>query len=267
MGSIISPSTRCGATGLRPTFGRVSRHGAMALSWSMDKVGPLCRSVEDCALVLDAIRGADGKDGAVIDAPFTGTHDRDPRTVRVGYDVKAFEEESPDHALDERALATLRQMGFALKPVHAPRLPVGDMLFILEAEAAAAFDDLTRSGRDEMMTRQEEQAWPNVFRAARFIPAVEYIQANRARTVLMEAYERVFDAVDVYVHPTYGGNTLLIANLTGQPTVVLRNGFREDGTPASISFTGRLFGEADTLSVAKAYQDKTGFHLRRPPLA
>jgi Asp-tRNA(Asn)/Glu-tRNA(Gln) amidotransferase A subunit family amidase len=267
LGSIVSPSTRCGATGLRPTFGRVSRHGAMALSWSMDKVGPICRSVEDCALVLDAIRGADDKDGAVIDAPFNWDSQRDPRTLRVGYDVKAFEEESPDHALDEGVLQALRQMGFALKPVELPPLPVGDMLFILEAEAAAAFDDLTRSGRDETMTRQEEQAWPNVFRAARFIPAVEYIQANRARTVLMESYEKVFDAVDVYVHPSFGGNTLLIANLTGQPTVVVRSGFREDGTPASISFTGRLFGEADALLAARAYQDATGFHLRRPPLA
>ncbi len=267
LGSIVSPSQRCGATGLRPTFGRVSRHGAMALSWSMDKVGPICRAVEDCALVLDAIRGADDEDAAAIDAPFPWDAARDPHSLRVGYDAKAFEEESPDKALEEGALRTLRTMGFTLKPVELPPLPVGDMLFILEAEAAAAFDELTRSGRDEQMTRQEEQAWPNVFRAARFIPAVEYIQANRARTLLMKAYEKVFDAVDVYVHPTYGGNTLLIANLTGQPTLVLPHGFREDGTPSSISFTGRLFGEADLLLLAMAFQNRTGFHLRRPPLA
>ncbi len=267
LGSIISPSQRCGATGLRPTFGRVSRHGCMALSWSMDKAGPIARTVEDCALVLDAIRGSDGKDGAVIDAPFAWDAGRDPRTLRVGYDADAFEEKSDDREFDQGALRTLRSMGFALTPVKLPDLPVGDMLFILEAEAAAAFDDLTRSNRDDLLVRQVEQAWPNVFRAARLVPAVEYIQANRARTLLMEAYEKSLEPVDLYVHPTYGGNTLLIANLTGQPSVVVRNGFRADGTPASITFTGRLFGEAELLAVAKAYQDKTGFHRRRPPLA
>jgi Asp-tRNA(Asn)/Glu-tRNA(Gln) amidotransferase A subunit family amidase len=266
LGSIISPSQRCGATGLRPTFGRVSRHGAMALSWTMDKVGPLCRHVEDTALVLDAIRGADGKDGSVIDAPFNWDAERDPKTVRVGYDAEAFEEESDDRAFDQAALRKLRALGFTPKPVKLPELPVGDLLFILEAEAAAAFDELTRSGRDDLMVRQVEQAWPNVFRAARLIPAVEYIQANRARTLLMEQYRAALAEVDVYVHPTYGGKTLLIANLTGQPTVVMPNGFRADGTPAGISFTGRLFGEAELLTVAKAYQDATGFNRRHPPL-
>ena len=267
LGSVVSPATRCGATGLRPTFGRVSRHGGMALSWSMDKVGTLCRAVEDCALVLEAIRGSDGKDGAVIDAPFPWDAGRNPREVRVGYDALAFEEKSDDHSFDEAALAVLRKMGFDLTPVQLPDLPVDQLLFILEAEAAAAFDDLTRSNRDDLMVRQVEDAWPNVFRAARFIPAVEYIQANRARTILMQRFEETMQGVDVYVHPTFGGKTLLATNLTGHPSVVLPNGFRQNGTPTSITFTGRLFGEADLLLVAKAYQEETGFHLKHPPLA
>jgi len=265
LGSIISPSQRCGATGLRPTFGRVSRYGVMALSWTMDKVGPICRSSQDCALVLEAIRGRDGKDEAVIDAGFGWNAGRNPLSLRVGYDAAAFEEESDDSALDQAALATLRRMGYELVPVRLPELPVGDMLFILEAEAAAAFDDLTRSDRDDLLVRQIDEAWPNVFRTARFIPAVEYIQANRVRTILMQQYQDAIAEVDAYVHPTYGGSTLLIANLTGQPSVVVPHGFREDGTPASITFTGQLFGEADLLTVSMAFQNETGDHRRRPP--
>jgi len=265
LGSIISPSQRCGATGLRPTFGRVSRYGVMALSWTMDKVGPICRYSEDCALVLETIRGRDGKDEAVIDAAFGWNARRDPMSLRVGYDVAAFEEESDDNALDQAALATLRGMGYDLVPVTLPDLPVGDMLFILEAEAAAAFDTLTRTNQDDLLVRQIEEAWPNVFRAAQLIPAVEYIQANRVRSILMRRYQESLADVDVYVHPTYGGNTLLIANLTGQPSVVVPHGVREDGTPASITFTGHLFGEADVLAVSKAFQDETKDHQRRPP--
>ena len=272
LGSIISPSQRCGATGLRPTFGRVSRHGAMALSWSMDKVGPICRSVEDCALVLNAIRGTDGKDPGAIDAPLPWNPTQDPIKIRLGYDAEAFEkenedeEESTEQDFDQAALTELRAMGFHPRPIKLPDLPIGDLIFILEAEAAAAFDELTRSNQDDLLVRQIEQAWPNVFRTSRFIPAVEYIQANRARTLLMQQFEKTLEDIDVYVHPTYGGKTLLAANLTGHPSIVLPNGFRKDGTPASITFTGRLFGEADLLLVAKAYQDRTGFHTRRPKL-
>jgi Asp-tRNA(Asn)/Glu-tRNA(Gln) amidotransferase A subunit family amidase len=265
LGSIISPAQRCGVTGLRPTFGRVSRYGVMALSWTMDKVGPICRTSQDCALVLETIRGRDGKDEAVIEAGFGWNAGRNPLSLRVGYDVAAFEEESDDSALDQAALATLRRMGYELVPVRLPDLPVGDMLFILEAEAAAAFDDLTRSDRDDLLVRQIDEAWPNVFRTARFIPAVEYIQANRVRTILMQQYQDAIAEVDVYVHPTYGGNTLLVANLTGQPSVVVPHGLREDGTPASITFTGQLFGEANLLTVSMAFQNETGDHLRKPP--
>ncbi len=268
LGSIISPSHRCGTTGLRPTFGRVSRSGGMALSWSMDKVGPICRTVEDCAVVLDAIRGSDGKDGSVIDAPFAWDARRDPRKVRVGYHKSAFDrDENPEREREQAALASLRGLGFDLIPVELPQMPFSDLLFILEAEAAAAFDELTRSNRDDELVRQIEQAWPNVFRAARLIPAVEYIQANRARTRLMEQYEAVFHEVDVYVHPTFGGGTLRATNLTGHPTLIVRNGFNEeDGTPRSICFTGKLFGEADLCLVGKAWQDATGFHRERPPV-
>ncbi len=270
-GSIVSPSTRCGVTGLRPTFGAVSRHGAMALSWTMDKLGPMCRSVEDCALVYDAIRGPDGRDRTVVDAPFDWRPDRDPTGLRLGYVKRLFEEEPEEdqaewRGFDLATLETLERLGFELVPIELPELPVSALSFILSAEAAAAFDELTRSGRDDLLVRQIERAWPNVFRQARTIPAVEYIQANRVRTLLLGEMDRLMRQVDLYVSPTYGGDNLLLTNLTGHPQVVLPNGFRADGTPTSITFTGRLFGEAELLAVAKAYQDATGFHLRRPAL-
>ena len=265
LGSIISPSQRCGATGLRPTFGRVSRDGCMALSWSMDKIGPIGRSVEDCALVFDAIHGASGGDAAAVDAPFAWDAARGLDGLRIGYQRAAFEEDTPDRASDKAAVAALRRMGVNLVPVTLPDLPSGDMLIILEAEAAAAFDRLTLGDGDDALVRQVEQAWPNVFRSARLIPAVEYIQANRARTLLMRAFEEAVSGVDAFVHPTYAGGALVAANLTGHPAVAVPNGFRADGTPTSISFTGRRFREAELLSTAKEYQDRTGFHRRHPP--
>ena len=270
-GSIVSPSTRCGVTGLRPTFGAVSRHGAMALSWTMDKLGPMCRSVEDCALVYDAIRGPDGKDTTVVESSFDWRPERDPTRLRLGYLKEEFEKEPEEdqaewHAIDLATLETLEKLGFELVPITLPELPVSALSFILTAEAGAAFDELTRDGRDDQLVRQIENAWPNVFRQSRLIPAVEYIQANRVRTLVMRRMEELMQRIDVYVTPTFGGGNLLLTNLTGHPQVVLPNGFRADGTPTSITFTGRLFGEADLLAVAKAYQDATGFHLRRPPL-
>ncbi len=280
-GSIVSPATRCGVTGLRPTFGRVSRQGAMALSWTMDKLGPMCRSVEDCALVFDAIRGADGLDPTAVDAPFRWDAGADSRRLKIGYVESLFQEERGADAEDEeerekarewreidlRTLAALRASGLELTPIELPDLPVSALSFVLSAEAAAAFDELTLSGRDDLLSRQIELAWPNVFRQARTIPAVEYIQANRVRTLLMREMERLMAEIDVYVAPSFGGDNLLLTNLTGHPAVTLPNGFRADGTPTSITFTGRLFGEADLLTVAKAYQDATGHHLRRPPIA
>jgi Asp-tRNA(Asn)/Glu-tRNA(Gln) amidotransferase A subunit family amidase len=271
LGSIVSPCTRCGATGLRPTFGRVSRHGAMALSWSMDKLGPIARSVEDCALVFHAIHGPDGRDASVVDAPYRWEPQQDVKKLRVGY-VRSLFEAKPDegreeqHDLDLASLEELRKLGIELHPIELPSVPVEPLGLILTAEAAAAFDELTRSGKDDLLVRQIEQAWPNVFRQGQTIPAVAYLQANRVRTLAMREMARLMADLDAYVVPSFGGINLLLTNLTGHPAVVLPNGFRKDGTPGSLSFVGRLFGEGEVLAVAKAYQDATGFHLKHPSL-
>ena len=265
-GSIVSPSTRCGTTGLRPTFGRVSRTGCMALSWTMDKIGPICRSVEDCALVFHAIHGADEKDPAAVRMPFYWSPRRRVQKLRLGYLKSAFERDHETKPFDDAALAVLRRLGFRLKPVEWPDYPLGALLVILDSEAAAAFDKITRNRQVDTMVRQGRNSWPNTFRYSRFIPAVEYINANRIRTLLMQDMARVMSDVDVVVTPTFGGGTLLLTNLTGHPAVVLPNGFRKDGTPVSITFIGNLYKESDLLAVAKAYQDATGFHTKHPPL-
>src|ERR1043166_3390064 len=268
LGSISSPSTRCGTTGLRPTFGFVPRTGAMALSWTMDKLGPICRAVEDTAIVLSAIHGPDGHDRTVHNAAFNWDATLDWRKLRVGYLKADFELQPPpppqtspqkeekelsedekkkqaeekanraqamarreyDHKFDEAALAKLRTMGVNLIPVEFPKYPCWSKRRILLAEAAAAFDELTRSGRDKLLTQQTKDDWPNTFRAARFIPAVEYIQANRARTTAMELAAKVFEQVDVIVAPTFS-TQLLITNLTGHPALILPNGLRGDDAP------------------------------------
>jgi Asp-tRNA(Asn)/Glu-tRNA(Gln) amidotransferase A subunit family amidase len=318
LGSISSPSTRCGATGLRPSFGFVPRTGAMALSWTMDKLGPLCRAVEDCAIVLDLIHGPDGKDLATRDAGFAWDANFDWRTLRVGYLKDAFESSRPeepakppaseteveskkrlaadrDHAAararreydrryDQAALDKLRAMGVDLKPVALPNLPYGDMSPLLTAEAAAAFDDLTMSGRDKLLTEQSADDWPNLFRIARFYPAVEYIQANRARTLAIQQMTALFQQVDVIVTPS-GGDQLVATNLTGHPAVIVPNGIRgndapvppkvddgEDdsiggpGTPVSITFLGGLYQDAKLCAFARAYQEATGFQKLHPKL-
>ena len=321
LGSISSPSTRCGCTGLRPTFGFVPRTGAMALSWSMDKLGPICRSVEDCALVLSAIYGPDGKDRSVKNAAFNWDAELDWRKLRVAYLKSDFEhaaqpredaqKEEPaateeerkkreerrkrreafrerakyDWRFSEAALAKLREMGVALIPVEMPKFPYDPMVTMLTAEAAAAFDELTRSGRDKLLTAQSADDWPNTFRSARFIPAVEYIQASRARRLAMDAVAKVFDTVDVIVAPT-GSQQLVITNLTGHPALILPNGFRGDDapkppaedngeddniggprTPVSLTFLGNLYHEAELLAFARAYQEATGFQQKHPKLS
>lgn len=268
-GSIISPCSRCGVTGLRPTFGRVSRYGAMALSWSMDKIGPICRAVEDCAIVFDAIHGADGKDGTAVTRPFSWDPSQlDLSSLRMGYLEGAFAEERDDKEHDDTALELLRSMGANLIPMELPDYPMEALGFLLSAEAGAAFDELTRSGKADLLVRQVKDAWPNRLREARMIPAVEYIQANRLRTLLMHDMDALMQDIDLYVTPSFGGNTLLITNLTGHPAVVVPNGFSSDGTPSnSLTFTGRLFDETTPLMVAKAYQDRTEFHTRHPSLA
>lgn len=268
LGSIVSPATRCGATGLRPTFGRVSRAGAMALSWSMDKLGPLCRSSEDCALVLDAIHGADGKDPTARTLPFNWDAGKPLSEIRIGYFKSAFEEEdSRYHTFDLQALEALRKLGVDPIPVELPgEYPLSALRIILNAEAAAAFDELTRSGRDDLLVRQDAGAWPNSFRRARMIPAVEFLQANRVRTMVMGALDAALEGIDVFITPSYGGDVLLMTNLTGHPVVVMPSGMDSESHPASISFVGKLWGEADALRVAQAWQEATGHHRKHPPL-
>ncbi|MEJ7811120.1 MAG: amidase [Gemmatimonadaceae bacterium] len=277
LGSISSPATRVGVTGLRPTFGRVPRTGAMALSWTMDKLGPLCRSVEDCALVLDAIYGPDGRDLTVIDAAYRWDATLKPQSLRVGYVKSAFDlpatdpanERRQQHAtkpFDDAALDVLRKLGVTLIPVELPDLPYDAMRIVLTAEAAAAFDELTRSNRDKELVQQGRGDWANTFRTARFIPAVDYVNANRARSVAIAKWAEVMKSVDVIVSPTNasGLSQLVATNLTGHPSVILPHGFRADGTPVSLTFLGGLFEEGKLLAVAHAYQQATDFHLKHP---
>ncbi len=279
LGSISSPSTRVGVSGLRPTFGRVPRTGAMALSWTMDKLGPLCRSAEDCAIVLDAIYGPDGLDPTVASEPFHWDASIDIRKLRIGYFKSAFDLPVTDpkdekrtlhgtKAFDDAALAVLRKMGAKLIPVEVPDVPYDPMRIILTAEAAAAFDELTRTDRDKELVQQAKFDWANTFRTARFIPAVDYINANRVRTIAIAKWDELFKTVDVIVSPTNAANLaqLVATNLTGQPALILPNGFREDGTPVSLTFLAGLYQEASLVAVASAYQKATNFHLKHPTL-
>ncbi len=264
-GSIVSPSARCGATGLRPTYGRVSRAGAMALSWSMDKLGPICRTVEDCALVFNAIRGSDDIDQSVFDPAFNYKPDIDLKKLRIGYLKTDFDTDSVFLNQNNATLKKLRELGADLIEIELPDMPVEAMQIILSAEAAAAFDDLTRSNRDDLLVRQIRNAWPNAFRSARFIPAVEYIRANRLRTKLIARMAELMTDLDLYVSPSFEGDNLLLTNLTGHPCVVLPNGFNEDGEPTSITFVGRLYDDAALLAAVEKYQNATDFHKQHPP--
>jgi Asp-tRNA(Asn)/Glu-tRNA(Gln) amidotransferase A subunit family amidase len=240
----------------------------MALSWSMDKLGPLCRSVEDCALVLDAIHGADGNDPTARTVPFNWDAGKPLSEIRIGFLKSAFEEEDGRyHTFDLQALEALRKLGVDPIPVELPgEYPLSALRIILNAEAAAAFDELTRSGRDDLLVRQGAGAWPNSFRRARMIPAVEFLQANRVRTMVMGALDAALEGIDVFITPSYGGDVLLMTNLTGHPVVVMPSGLDDESHPASISFVGKLWGEADALRVAQLWQEATGHHLMHPPL-
>jgi Asp-tRNA(Asn)/Glu-tRNA(Gln) amidotransferase A subunit family amidase len=318
LGSISSPSTRCGVTGLRPSFGLVPRTGAMALSWSMDKIGSITRSVEDCAIVLNAIYGPDGHDLSVQPAAFNPDLTLDIRKLRVGYIKSAFDApkftppkppsqtlagkeldaynqrvaqrkayfaiESYDAQFNTHALETLRSMGVSLTPVELPSFPFGSIQPMLEAEAAAAFDNLTRSRRDDLLDGQSPGDWPNTFRTARLYSAVDYINAARARTLALQKMTEMFSAFDVIVTPSEG-EQLVATNLCGQPAVIVPNGLRGDdappalhpedgapnnfggpGTPVSITFLAPLYQDAKAVALAHAYQLKTGFHLLHPKL-
>ncbi len=318
LGSISSPSTRCGVTGLRPTFGLVPRTGAMALSWTMDKLGPMCRSVDDCSTVLEAIHGPDGKDLSAADTSGIPMSFSSWRKLRVGYlksefdplpplkleDAKPGESADDKKKRDERnefqkaararrqydrryeqaALDKLRAMGVDLIPVELPKLPWGAMSALLGAEAAAAFDELTLTGRDRLLTEQGHDDWPNAFRTARFYPAVDYIQANRARSLGVQQMSALFEKVDIIATPTT--DTQLIAtNLSGHPALILPNGLRGDdapqppeiddgdhddiggpGTPVSLTFLAGHYQEAKLVAFAAAYQEATGFNKLHPKM-
>lgn len=257
LGSIVSPCKACGASGLRPTYGRVSRHGCMSLSWSMDKLGPITRSMEDCALVLDAIHGFDGLDPSAVDHPFAWPPRVSLRGLRVGYFEKT------DHPVDARDdLKILRELGVSLVPIALPDdYPTSAVTLMLRTEAAAVFDDLTRKHVTEGLN-----TWPAAFLQGQFTPAVEYIRAARVRSLLMRAMGRLMETVDLYVG---NGEDLEITNLTGHPTAVMPDAFEtREGrdAPGSITLTGRLYDESTLLAVASAYQKAAGHHLRRPPL-
>lgn len=264
-GSIVSPSTRCGVSGLRPTFGRASRYGAMALSWSMDKIGPISRSVKDNAIVLDVIRGKDNRDPSTIEAGFSPDFGKDIRKLKVAYVKPFFNQDYRAKQNDSIFLEKIREMGITPEAVEFPDdIPVDALLVILDAEAAAAFDELTRSNRDDELVAQHRYAWPNIFRYSRFIPASEYIQANRLRTRLINQIHDFMKQYDVLITPSFGGSQLLTTNLTGHPCVVMPNGFDEDGHPTSISFLGNLFDEAAISEFAAYVQENTNWDNEHP---
>ncbi|MDO9552460.1 amidase [Rhodonellum sp.] len=267
LGSIVSPSTRNGVTGLRPTFGRVSKFGAMALSWSMDKIGPISRSALDNGVVLSVINGLDKKDQSTIPAALNYSVDKSIKSLKIGYFEEFFNADRSSKAIDQQVLEDLKSLGLTLHPVKLETsVDVSSMLIMLFAEGAAAFDDLTRSNMDDLLVAQHRGAWPNQFRAARFIPAVEYIQASRNRSVLIEEMHALFQEYDVIISPSFGGNQLQITNLTGHPALCMPNGFTENGSPTSITFLANLFEEEKLIMLGRAYQEKTDWQKKRPPL-
>jgi Asp-tRNA(Asn)/Glu-tRNA(Gln) amidotransferase A subunit family amidase len=267
LGSIVSPSTRCGASGFRPSYGLVSRAGAMALSWSMDKAGPICRSQLDCVLVLDAIRGQDDNDRATKTVAFNFNASKPLSKMKIGYLKSAFAANYPNKENDAKSLEVLKSLGAELVAVELPQqIPYESLLIMLFAEGAASFDELTRLNIDDQLTDQRRNAWPNYFRAARFIPAVEYINASRVRKDAIEQMHAVTKDFDAIVTPSFGGRQLYITNLTGQPCAVVPNGFNKDGSPTSISFIGPIFSDASVARVAWAYQQATDWEEKQPPL-
>ncbi|MDA2927563.1 amidase [Acidobacteria bacterium AH-259-G07] len=281
-GSIVRPATRCGVTGLRPTFGRVSRYGVMVVGWTRDKIGPMCRAAEDCALVSDAIYGPDGKDNTVLDVPFNWDATADVTKLRVGYLRSVFEREiredpeNPERAARRRqvrrnyeaALQVIRALGVEVVPFELPAIGAWRRL-ISGPESAAAFDEPTRSGTLNMMQESPEES--NVvdrLRTARFIPAVEYIQANRLRMRLIEEMDDALGDLDLFI----GSHTdflisrdTRVTNLTGHPAITMPSGFFQ-GMPTGLHFTGKLFGESEILLLADAFQARTDHHLKHPTL-
>jgi len=267
LGSITSPSTRNGITGLRPTYGSVSRAGVMSLSWSMDKIGPMCRNVQDCAIIYEAIRGQDTADPMSINAPFSYADQNDPKTFKIGYFKTLFDQDSSATGNNNRMiLDSLRNAGFDLIEAELPETVSRKAYdIILRAEAGAFFDQLVLSQGDRSMVQQESFSRANSLRQSRFIPAVEYLQANRHRRLLIEDFHEVISQFDVILTPTFGGNQLIVINLTGHPVLAIPSGFDKDNHPTSISILGNLFEEGKVLEFGKAVQDQFDHHLKHPP--
>jgi Asp-tRNA(Asn)/Glu-tRNA(Gln) amidotransferase A subunit family amidase len=290
LGSITSPSQRCGTTGLRPTFGRVPRTGGMALCWTLDKVGPICRSVEDTAMVLAALNGAEIGDPSTIEAPFHFDASAPWKALKVGYLPEAFEDGATE--VDHAVLQAVRDLGVSVAEVSLPDLPYGSLINILYAEAAAAFEELTLTDADDTLTWQDVGAWPNTFRKARFLSAVDHIQLDRLRLRVMKALDDLFQDIDVLVGPFMTGPMLVASNFTGHPCLHLRAGFLDIGTrgkaslgagklnvgevnevgetftvPQGISLWGRLFEEGPILNLGMALEAKLGVADRRPTFA
>jgi Asp-tRNA(Asn)/Glu-tRNA(Gln) amidotransferase A subunit family amidase len=259
-GSIVSPSTTCGATGLRPTFGSISRSGAMALSYSLDKVGPICRSANDAAIVFHYLHGTDGKDLAAITMPFNYQANRTMKGMKIAYAKNYFDKIQDTTRSEWKVLADLKKQGVQLIPVEFPdekAYPFNIMDVVIGAECAAQFDEVTRKNIDDQLTRQTKYDWPNQFRTARFVPAVEYINAQRHRYVLMQKVNEVVSQYDAIICPSRGGgNQSAITNLTGHPVVCVPTGLdAKSGLPTGISFVGKLYDEGTLLRIAQFYQD------------
>ncbi len=270
-GSIVSPSSTCGATGLRPTFGSISRTGAMTLSWSLDKVGPICRSASDAAVVFSFIHGTDGYDMSAVNKPFNYKPKNDITKLKVAYAKNYFDKITDTSRNEWKVLDAYKKMGVQLIPVDFPDSGVYNfniMNIVISAEGAAAFDDFTRYNIDDEMTRQGRGDWPNTFRTSRLMSAVEYINANRHRLLLMQKVNEVMNTVDVLICPTRGsGNQSAITNLTGHPVVCMPTGFdKRFNLPSSITLIGKLYDEATILFAAKAYQDATPWEDMHPAM-
>lgn len=266
LGSIVSPSTRCGVTGLRPTFGTVSRSGTMVLCWSLDKAGPICRSAGDAAMVYYYIKGTDGKDAGAVEHAFNFNGKTDVKKMRIAYAENYFNRLNKD-APEWKVLDVYRSLGADLQAVQFPDsviYPFNIISIVLNAESAAAFDELTRNNKDDLIERQDKAFWPNSFRRSRLIPAVEYINANRYRYNLITGINDFMKNYDVVIVPTYAGRQLSITNLTGHPVVCMPMGFNQRGAPLSITLIGNLYDEASILTAAQAFQNKTDHNKKHP---
>lgn len=266
LGSIVSPSTRNGVTGLRPTYGRVSKFGAMALSWSMDKIGPISRSVLDNAIVLSVLNGEDIKDASTIQAAFNYSAKNDVKKLKVGY-FNAFFEGDRASNNDQAVLEVLKGKGIELHPLELKTsMNPGPIVNMLIVEGAAAFDELTRLDLDDQMVAQRKNSWPNIFRAARFIPGVEYVQMSRQRSLLIEEMHELMKGYDVIVTPSFAGQQLQITNLTGHPALCIPNGFTDNGSPTSITLLANLFEEEKLIMLGRLIQENTDWQAKRPPM-